>query len=652
MNTTVRLARWGAGLLVLAAIATPAAWAQELSHVRIVRLSFTEGTVTVQRPDVDEWATAPVNTPIQEGFMVATAESAFAEVEFENASTARLGQSSLLEFTQLALAANGAKLNRLNLRQGYATFNVIPEGDDSYEVTAGSTTLTAQGKTRFRVDAEDGLIQVKVFKGSVDVMSPEGNGTLGKNTVLEIRPGADEPFLTSQGITKDEWDSWVEERENRVELVRNQDAPSVYSNNVSDLMYGAMDLMSYGNWVSLPGYGSGWAPNVGMGWAPFTMGRWSWYPSMGYTWISNEPWGWLPYHYGAWIFDPNFGWCWIPMGGFANWSAAPVNWYRGPGWVGWSPMSPMIGGSSSNCPRSQGCVAIASEEALRQGQPIRPRGIRWGTSDIGRPVNQIDLQPERGARLVGEVPADMGGFRRGPNGGISRPVAPQAPAGSAVAGTAVRPASAGGQIVFDSERRQYVNNPAARPSASGARAAGTAGSLISGGTAAVDQVPRPAPHDNYPSPVTRGPDRSGFDSDRAIGPHVAAPRSADGGRNENEDRGGFAVGSRGAPARTSEQASPSRGGDRSSASSRPGSSASSSISNSSSGSSGGGRISSGPSASSSSSSGSSSSHSSGWSGGSSGGGHSGGGMIGGGSSGGGQSGGGGGGSHSSGSSRH
>ena len=96
MKPTVRLAKEGAGLLLLAAFASVALWWQELSHVRIVRLSFTEGTVTVQRADVEEWATAPVNTPIQEGFKVSTAENAFAEVEFENSSTARIGQLSLL----------------------------------------------------------------------------------------------------------------------------------------------------------------------------------------------------------------------------------------------------------------------------------------------------------------------------------------------------------------------------------------------------------------------------------------------------------------------------------------------------------------------------------------------------------------------------
>jgi len=104
------------------------------SHVRIVRLSFAEGTVSLQRPDLPDWAAAPANTPIQEGFKLSTAENSFTEVEFENTSTARLGQLSLLDFNQLVASASGGKVNRLTLEQGYATFNVIPEGIETFEV--------------------------------------------------------------------------------------------------------------------------------------------------------------------------------------------------------------------------------------------------------------------------------------------------------------------------------------------------------------------------------------------------------------------------------------------------------------------------------------------------------------------------------------
>jgi len=348
MKPTGRLISRAAGILCLAATFCLVAQAQELSHARIVRLSFAEGIVTVLRPDVGEWAKSSVNTPIQEGFKVATDEGGFAEIEFENTSTARIGQGTLLEFTQLALLPSGGKVNRMTLAQGYATFNILPENDDIYEVTAGTATITPQGKSRFRVDVEDGILQVKVFKGSVEIMSPEGTGTLGKNTVLEVRPGGEQPFEISQGITKDDWDNWVEEREERVGMVQSLGPHKVL--NVGDSIWGAMDLMYYGTWFSDPFYGYGWVPTVTPGWSPYSHGRWTWYPGWGYTWIGMEPWGWLPYHYGSWNYNAGIGWCWYPTGGFNAWSPAAVQWYQGSGWVGWAPRGPKRS-SSSPCRR-------------------------------------------------------------------------------------------------------------------------------------------------------------------------------------------------------------------------------------------------------------------------------------------------------------
>src|SRR5206468_4293221 len=147
--------------------------AGEYSHARVVRLSFVEGTVTVKRSDIQEWAKAPVNTPVQEGFKLSTAQGSYAEVEFENAATtARLGQLSTIEFTQLALAPSGAKINRLTFDEGYATFHFVPEADDVYEVKLGETTFSPSGKCEFRADLENGQVRVEVFSGSLNVSGP------------------------------------------------------------------------------------------------------------------------------------------------------------------------------------------------------------------------------------------------------------------------------------------------------------------------------------------------------------------------------------------------------------------------------------------------------------------------------------------------
>jgi uncharacterized membrane protein YgcG len=484
MKTTVRLVLSGVVVSLVIGLTAVASWAQEgYSHARIVRLSFTEGVVTVQRPDAAEWAMAPTNTPIQEGFKLSTAESGYAEVEFENSSTARLGQLSLLEFTQLALTPSGSKVNRMTLHEGYATFTVIPEGGDFYEVKAGSAALTPHDRCRFRVDYDQGMVQVKVFKGSVEILSPEGTGTLGQNTVLLIRPGADEPFEISQGITKDAWDEWVEERENRMEVAHSHAAP--YSTSIPDLLYGWMDLTSYGSWYSLPGYGWGWVPMVDYGWAPFTMGRWCWYSGFGWAWISSEPWGWLPYHYGTWIYEPGLGWVWLP-GSFGYWSPGVVNWYRGPGWVGWAPRSPLPGGRQTNCPGGRGCVTAVDPNTIRQGLPVHPNRLGGDFGD-GQLVERPDLGPDRLGMLPGSPQAQAGSFRnaQGTDGhGQPGRLAPGAtPAGRGSAGS----------IVYDAGERRYVNEPAARETPAAETQATMPGVAAHTG--------RPGPRANYPAPA-------------------------------------------------------------------------------------------------------------------------------------------------------
>ena len=543
MKRSSRITIYAVCLAIVAGLAAKLSWAEEYSHARIVRLSFLEGAVTVQRPDVEEWAGALVNTPIQEGFRVSTAEDGFAEVEFENASTARLGQDSLLEFTQLALAPSGGKVNRLTLHQGYATFNFIPEDDDYYEVSAGDAVLAPQGKARFRLDVEEGFLLVKVFKGSVEITSPEGTGTVGENAMLELRPAEEPAFQITQGITKDAWDEWVEDRQEATQAALARGAPGATSAGVSDLFFGSMDLALYGEWSSHPDYGNVWYPFANRGWNPYAAGRWCWYPGYGYTWISSEPWGWLPYHYGQWVYDPRIGgWCWIP-GGFTSWSPALVTWYRGPGWVGWAPQgSPRLHGGSNDCRNPRGCGVAVREDTFRDGRPVHPgRVLNIDPETNGRRLERPDIDPNRLARLPGEPYRRTGAPQRpqesnqvgSSEGGSVRVRSPQTrPTASSASGgqhsisppsqpgvVRERGASSGG-IAFDPEERRYVNStkpviitptdPDAQPdpaAAGGARQASPArvapaeargsrpiGSSIGGY--------RPGPQGNYPNRPT------------------------------------------------------------------------------------------------------------------------------------------------------
>jgi len=458
-----------------------AAWGQTYSQARIVRLSFVEGHVTVQRPDVADWAEAPINTPLQEGFKLSTAEGSFAEVEFENGSTVRLGQLSMLEFTQLALASDGSKINRLTLDMGYATFHAAPESGDVYDVLMSDVTLTPRGKAMFRVDADSSEERVEVFHGSLDVASSLGSWTLAKNSVLDLSPGTEQPVQPSEGITQDDWDRWVQDREGQVEAASNGPSPGEYSNSNSNDFYGWSDLSYYGNWSYMPGFGYGWIPSVYAGWYPFSLGRWCWYPGFGYTWISGDPWGWLPYHYGGWEFIPGIGWVWFP-GSFGVWSPGLVTWYGGSGWIGWVPRTGRTHlGNTNPCPQGQSCGTAVSTSVLRNGRPVGPGTILSVNPVSGRRIDQPDILPNRQAMLPGRIvspPAQLTNSKLtiiGPRSATlssqtanPRPTtlapgsvagsgrAPGGPAiGYAAGHAAPRPQSG---IVYDPATGEYVNN--------------------------------------------------------------------------------------------------------------------------------------------------------------------------------------------------
>lgn len=328
-----------------------------LSHVRVVRLSFVDGSVLVKRPGSTEWAKALVNTPIEEGYSLSTAGNSFAEVEFENGSTARLGQLSRLDFQELALTANGGRINHLVLDTGYSTFHITPQRGDVYTLQAAKVTVTPRGKSEFRIDLSQGRLRVEDFQGPVEVSGPAGDAKLTKDKTLECEAGTQTAYNITHGIQKDAWDNWVAQRDEQAELAF-RDQPI----GINSAVYGWNDLDAYGEWAYFPGFGYGWSPFVAAGWSPYSMGMWSWYPSLGYTWISAEPWGWLPFHTGLWSYLPGFGYFWMP-GNLYMWSPALVTWYSGPGYIGWAPLAR---GGGTACPGTS-CVTAVQTGTLQSG---------------------------------------------------------------------------------------------------------------------------------------------------------------------------------------------------------------------------------------------------------------------------------------------
>ncbi|MGA3326951.1 MAG: DUF6600 domain-containing protein [Terriglobia bacterium] len=342
-------------------------------------------------------------------------------MEFENGSTARIGELSRLLFHQLALDANGNKLNGMTFEQGYATFHFLPEhnspssvskrgaedviifepnSSDVYHVKVADATVTADGKCEFRTDLEQDRFRVEVFSGAVDVATAAQSSRLGEGRALERNSGSTELALNTQkGIEKDAWDHWTDARDKQVMLTA-KDEP-VHTLGPS---YGWSDLNTYGEWVELPSRRFGWSPYAGAGWSPYTNGRWGWYPGMGYTWISGEPWGWVTDHCGAWDFDASFGWFWtMPMIGCGFWQPAMVSWYRGPGCIGWAP----LGVPGRPTPFSPG-----SNPGSRPGHP--PRGIVTVPTTVFQNRETITPQIVSRTPLTGLSGIDRPPFEPGP----------------------------------------------------------------------------------------------------------------------------------------------------------------------------------------------------------------------------------------------
>ena len=378
------------GSFVLPLLPTALFAQKSLSHVRVVRLAYVSGTVGVKRPASTEWAKALVNTPIQEGFELSTAANSYAEVEFENGSTARLGEFSRVSFDQLAIDENGSKLNRLTFEKGYATFHLLPEHHDTYAVKLADATLTPNGKSEFRADLDHSRARVEVFAGSIDLATAGKTIKLGKDKVLEFNPATTEVAMNQkQGIVKDSWDKWTSERDSQSQLaLADQAVPARGS------MYGWSDLDAYGEWGFFPGFGYGWSPYASMGWSPYSIGMWSWYPGMGYTWIGGEPWGWLPYHYGLWNYSPGFGYFWMPGNFDASYSPALVSWYSGPGWIGWAPLG-VIGGAG------QSIVNTVPGGVMQNGSAITPGSVNHVATTAGTLITKMPFEPGESAMLPG-----------------------------------------------------------------------------------------------------------------------------------------------------------------------------------------------------------------------------------------------------------
>jgi hypothetical protein len=472
-------------------ICLPAAHAGDVSHARIVRLSYALGDVQISGdgasggPAQAGWHKAIANTPLREGNALATGDGR-AEVEFENGAMVWVASNTVLEFSGLVLE-EGGKNTQLAVKQGTATFYVEPGRHDSFVVQAGKLTVAVRENSRFRVDVFDDGAAVSALRGQVEVAAPGGTERLISHQTLALRDGVPDGAVVTGNPKSDSWDKWVSDRYGAVDVAR----MTATDNWNSPVGFGMADLSFYGGWVTVPGYGLAWQPyGMGLGWSPFYNGYWSSFGAFGPAWISYEPWGWLPYHYGGWMYSPGFGWVWGP-GAFGAWSPATAFWTSSPAGIGWVARAPneVLNGTPANLAHGMvvntttGFVAGSRNTVLRGDNIAKAQmtGAWQGEADLGRIPEQSRAQ--LGMRAAAAGPAkSMASAQKMPQG-----TAPRIASAGMFAGRAqvyhppITPRGAAGP--YGGRAPAYGGAPGPASAGSAGARGGTAPSHASGGGA-------------------------------------------------------------------------------------------------------------------------------------------------------------------------
>ena len=373
------------------------------SHARIVRLSYIEGDVELDRRDGRGFQKAFLNMPLIEDARVWTRGDARAEIEFEDGSTLRMVPDTIIEFRELGRRGNDDLVSLIDIQEGVLYGNVKHHGGDDFRITFGQEQLTLNKSSRFRLGVSSGETKLAVFRGELDLLRFNGERVqIRKNETLEFSADDRARTYLARGITEEAHDYWDRQREEE----RSTYAADQRYNNAR-YSYGYYDLNRYGNFFEVAGYGWVWRPlHVGFTWDPFSDGSWVFYPAVGYVWVSPYQWGWTPYRYGSWVYIHNRGWCWRRGHTYNTWYNVTNIYNPPPMYV--RPQPPVVQNTNVsviNVGRGGPNTIVRNIEDVPERQPRGDRGqvVGAGTVNTGRTD-----RPTRGVITNENLPAAIG----------------------------------------------------------------------------------------------------------------------------------------------------------------------------------------------------------------------------------------------------
>jgi hypothetical protein len=188
-----------------AELSAPAGERQQLGKV-----SIYIGDVRVRPMGREIWDKPGMEHPIYQGDALRAGPESRAEVTLSTGDVIRIGEQSIFEFDDLAIA-DGEVEGEANLPFGKFWSRVKSLGDDGMAVRSPNAVMAVRGTT-WRADAgRDSSLSVRVYDGQVDVNSLDEGGQIPPPPEPPPPPGQPQPIQAPTPVpgpyqvSLDEW---------------------------------------------------------------------------------------------------------------------------------------------------------------------------------------------------------------------------------------------------------------------------------------------------------------------------------------------------------------------------------------------------------------------------------------------------------------
>ena len=259
-------------LLALAVLVTITSSAFADSNVRIVRLSYVQGSVLIDQGTGNGFMKATMNMPVSSSTRIRTGDTGLAEVQFEEGATLRLvGDTSVL-FQPLLLTSKGMRVSGIAVGEGTVYVNVRNAKHDRFFLNVHGIPLEISKKTHLRISADQKQVLVAIFKGSMT--DATSGASIGSGDSLRIDQQSNAITDIAKGIDPFASDAWDQERD------RYYQNPTLYSNlATSSLVYAPTAASTTAPCFGMmPGSFGVWTGGCGYGWNQGYYGYWNPYP--------------------------------------------------------------------------------------------------------------------------------------------------------------------------------------------------------------------------------------------------------------------------------------------------------------------------------------------------------------------------------------